>query len=249
MEQTEQQKKAPRISVILPAYQEGLRIGETLPVIAKYLHEQPYTSEILVIDDGSTDQTQDVVQEYMRHDPLVHSIAHERNRGKGAAIRTGMNAASGELALFADADNATPIQELEKLMNAVNDGNDVVIGSRYLASSKIVKKQSLIRRIMSRGGNLLFRLFLHLRFSDTRCGFKLYTKRARAVLFPRQTLERWGFDTELLIIAQHHGLRIQEVPVEWYDRERGNIRWFRDSIRSIREIFLIRRNLRSGAYD
>lgn len=240
----------PFLSVIIPAHREAERITATLHAIERFLERQPWRSEIIVVDDGSTDATVTVVERCAEQYPgTITVLRHGKNRGKGAAVRTGMQRAHGTLALFADADNATPIEELPKLLRAVEEGADIVIASRYLPGSDVVYKQSLLRRFMSRAGWLLFRLLLGLRFSDTRCGFKLFSERARELVFARQTLERWGFDTEILVIAQRRGLRVREVPVQWFDRKRGNIHPLRDSLRSVREIFHIRRLVRTGAYD
>lgn len=236
------------LSVVLPAFQEAARIRETLSDVLGYLKSVPYRSEVIVVDDGSTDATANVVAEISQGFPALRLVKHETNRGKGAAVRTGMEAAGGTFALFSDADNSTPIREAEKLLVAMENDVDIAIGSRYLPGSNVVEKQPIVRVFMSRVGNLLFRTLLGLQFADTRCGFKMYTRRAREAVFGRQTLERWGFDTELLVIAQVQGLRVVEVPVEWHDKLRGNIRMGRDSIRSIQEIIHIRKLRTQGAY-
>ncbi|MBI4414836.1 MAG: glycosyltransferase family 2 protein [Candidatus Kerfeldbacteria bacterium] len=242
--------KPPHLSVILPAYCEAERIGATLDIIQAHLSETGYQSELIVVDDGSPDATTEVVRAFQaKSNLMIKLIIHERNKGKGAAVRTGMRAATGTYALFADADNATPFDEVAKLLSAADKGADVVIASRYLPGSNVVKKQSLLRRAISRGGNLLFRLLLRLPFSDTRCGFKLFNRRSRDIIFARQTIERWGFDTEILVIALRHHLNVAEVPVRWYDRERGNIRPVRDAIRALGEILHILRLSMTGAYE
>lgn len=241
---------SPYLSVIIPAYREEQRIRETLQELRAFLQRQPWTWEVIVVDDGSPDRTKDAVAGFQQttHMP-IRLLVHPQNRGKGAAVRTGMLAATGTYALFTDADNATPIQEVEKLLKAVTAGYDLVIASRYLPESTIVRRQPMVRRMMSRAGNLLFTLMLGLHFTDTRCGFKLFTAAARTGIFAKQTLERFGFDTELLVIAARQGLRVAEVPVAWYDHTRSTVHPWRDSLRSLREIFHIRRMRDAGHYD
>lgn len=238
----------PYLSVIIPAYREAQRIAGTLQEVLAHLRKQSYEAEVLVVDDGSPDGTATVVERFQRDAPELRLLRHEKNRGKGAAVRTGMMAARGAYALFADADNATPFSEIDKLLAVAGEGEDIVVGSRYLPGSNVVKKQSFVRRLMSRAGNLMFRALLGLHGTDTRCGFKLFSEKARKTIFPYQTLERWGFDTELLVIAAEHDLRVREVPVRWYDRERGNIHPFRDSLRSLGEIVHIMKQRGAGRY-
>lgn len=240
----------PYLSVIVPAHREEQRILPTLQAICSFLRAEPWSYEIIVVDDGSPDQTKEVVRRFQKlHEPRLRLLEHQTNRGKGAAVRTGMAAAHGTYTLFTDADNATPITELPKLLTLAVKGSDVVIGSRYLPESRVVRRQSLFRRFMSRGGNFLFRILLGLKFTDTRCGFKIFNERARQILLPRLQLERWGFDTELLVVALRHHLSVREVPVIWYDQQRGNIHPIRDSFRSLAEIYHIRRHLQRGSYD
>lgn len=242
--------KSPYLSVIIPAYREAERIQPTLSVIGSFLRRSPWTFEVIVVDDGSPDRTVDVVREFaatQKDFPLV-LLQHGQNKGKGAAVRTGMLHAKGTYALFADADNATPFSEIVKLLKRAEKGSDIVIGSRYVAGSNIQKKQTILRRLMSRAGNLLFRVVLGLSLHDTRCGFKLFTEKARETVFPRQTLQRWGFDTEVLLIGKLHGLEVAEVPVIWYDRERSTIHPIRDSFRSFGELIHMVRMLLLGRY-
>lgn len=238
-----------RLSIVLPAFQEAERIGATLADIIRFLQAVPYQYEVIVVDDGSSDRTAEVVRAVAEGHPYIRLLQHEHNRGKGAAVRTGMQAAVGTYALFADADNSTPIHEVDKLLTEMETHSaDIAIGSRYMRGSNVVEKQPFVRVIVSRIGNVLFRLLLGLQYADTRCGFKLYSQQAREKIFPRQTLERWGFDTELLVIARVHKLRVVEVPVEWHDRQRGNIRVARDSLRSLQEILHIRSHITKGTY-
>lgn len=238
------------VSVVIPAFREERRIGETLGIVSSFLSSLGQDYEIVVVDDGSPDGTVGVVERFREsNEPRLRLLRHTQNRGKGAAVRTGMMTALGNQILFADADNSTPIRELQKLQNALQQGADVAIGSRYVSGSNVVLKQSVGRRAMSRMGNLLFRIVLGLPFADTRCGFKLFTARARDLIFPLQTLERWGFDTEVLVIARRQGLRVAEVPVEWHDKPNSTIHPWGDSIRSLGEIWTMWRNRWEGKYE
>ncbi len=240
----------PHLSLVIPAFREELRLEVSLRAITAFLRKQPWSWEIILVDDGSTDSTMSIAQRFQEsEEPRMRLLHHSVNQGKGAAVRTGMMAARGAFAIFTDADNATPIEELPKLLAAAENGADVVIGSRYLHGSEIVGGRSVIRQLMSRLGNFLFRALLGLRLSDTRCGFKLFSAHARLRIFPRQTLLRWGFDTELLLIAQRQGIRVVEVPVTWYDRERGHIHPVRDTVRSFSELLHMVRLLWKGNYD
>ncbi len=238
----------PYLSIVIPAYQEEARLGESLEAIFSYLRRQTFASEVVVVNDGSTDATGHVAGRFHDRGIPLWVLTHPVNRGKGAAVKTGMLHANGTYALLADADNATPIGETAKLISTLEAGSDIAIGSRYLKESRVEKQQPFIRRFMSRGGNLLFRLVLGLRYHDTRCGFKLFSETAREKIFPRQSLERFGFDTEILVIAQELGLRVAEVPVRWFDRQHGTIHPLRDSLRSLKEIYDIYRRRQAGQY-
>lgn len=238
------------VSVVIPAFQEARRLESSLNTITSFLRQQPWTWELIVVDDGSTDDTGAIVDRFQQtKEPRIRHMTHTVNQGKGAAVRDGMLAAEGSYCIFTDADNATPIEELPKLLDAVKNGADIAIGSRYVKGSDVRKSQNLFRRMMSRMGNLLFHVLLGLNYSDTRCGFKLFTQRARDITFPRQTLMRFGFDTEVLLIAKHHDLRVAELPVIWYDRERGTVHPFRDSLRSLGEIAHMMNMARKGYYQ
>ncbi|MFH1171026.1 MAG: dolichyl-phosphate beta-glucosyltransferase [bacterium] len=238
----------PFLSIIIPAYREAAVLRGSLESAIRFFEGKGFAYEIIIVDDGSPDDTAAIAEGVAKDVAAVSVLRMPKNRGKGAAVRLGMQNARGRYALFMDADYSTPIEEVDALLRKAEQGADVVMGSRYLPESQIMKKQPFLRRVMSRAGNLLFRLVLGMRYSDTRCGFKLFSERARTLLFSRQTLERWGFDTELLAIAGLHHLRVVEVPVRWTDHA-GRPRFFQDSLRSLREIWHIKRRLRSGDYQ
>lgn len=267
------------LSVVIPAYNEEKRIGKTLDFITNYLKKQPYNWEILVVDDGSKDKTKEVVMQKKKTNPKIHYLSYGENRGKGYAIKFGVNKAKGDYILFADADNATPFSEIEKLL-PFKDEYDIVAGSRYLLKptpvqsnyfkalfrslkellvflftgkvpeTTIKKKQTWFRQLMSRGGNFLFVLVLGLAYADTRCGFKLFKAKVAKDLFQKITIERWGFDTEVLALARKKGYKAIEVPVEWYDIEGGEINKnpTKEAIKSIKELFIIKWRMLTRRY-
>lgn len=226
----------PDISVVIPAYNEAARLPGYLPSIARYFQERRLRHEIIVVDDGSRDDTAAVVAKKF---PKARCLRLYQNFGKGAAVREGVLAAHGRLVLVADADGATPIRELSKLEKALASGSDIAIGSRYLAESDIGVKQNLIRRLVSRAGNLLIRLLLDLSYKDTQCGFKLFERRAAQYLFRNLANIRFGFDFEILKKAAVLGLTVAEVPVRWDDREGSKVT-FKQTIRVLKELLRFR---------
>lgn len=232
------------LSVIIPAYNEERRLPETLKKVKEYLNSQSYEWEVLIVNDGSTDDTSKVSARLTRNWQHFRLIDNKINRGKGTVVKQGMLEAKGEWRLFMDADGSTDISEVQKLWTFANpksealstkqilnsnDQNikrnyDIIIGSRYLRADSIKIKQPLIRRIVSRLGNILVRILLGIKSADTQCGFKLFSKEAAEKIFPLQTIERWGFDMEILAIAIKHGYKIKEVPVDWYDAEDSQVK-------------------------
>lgn len=212
-------KEQPHLSVIIPAYNEEERIAGTLESIDTYLGKQPYSYEVVVIDNGSNDSTYELVKkiaESVEH--IKVDLAHEK--GKGGAVAHGvMQHASGEYIMFMDADNATPVSEIEKFWPHLEKGASVVIGSRYLAGANVTQKQPFYRIALSRLSNLLIQLLAVPGIKDTQLGFKVFTNKAAKEIFSRITVFGWGFDMEVLTIARAHGFVIKEVPVLW--RESG----------------------------
>ncbi len=233
------------LSVVIPAYNESKRILETLKKMSDYLQRHFTDFEILVIDDGSTDQTSEVIEE-MNY-AKIKVYRYEQNQGKGYAVQYGMLRVKGQYVLFADADNSTPIDELSKLMSEI-DNYDVVIGSRYLEESKIVVKQSLVRIIGARIGNLLIRGLVLPGFPDTQCGFKLFQGDVVKQIFSRQTIKRWGFDIEVLYIAKLLHYRIKQVPVSWYNDEDTRLKSSTVFFKTLGELLKIKVNKMTGKY-
>lgn len=201
------------LSIIIPAYNEEMRLGKTLPGILAWLDQQPYTWEILVINDGSKDRTVDVVQKCCHN--RVRVLTNDPNRGKGYSIRRGMLEARGRWRLFTDADMSTPIEELAKFWPYTDEGFDVVIGSRGLPDSELAVRQPKSREFVGRVFNTIVQTFLVPGLSDTQCGFKLFSAAAAEAVFPRQTLHGFAFDVEVLMLAHRAGFKIKEAPVKW----------------------------------
>ncbi len=238
------------ISIVIPAYNEERRLPATLSAVLAHLSRRPWRfAEVLVVDDGSTDGTAGVVEEFCRSHPAVRLLKNPGNRGKGYSVRHGMLEANGDWVLFTDADLSAPIEELDKLLEAAEEqGAAVAIGSRALDRSLIAVHQSFFRESAGRVFNLLMQLLTGLPFRDTQCGFKLFEARAAREVFRRQRLERFGFDVEVLFIARRLGYRTVEVPVRWSHSEGTKVSMFRDSLNMFLDLLRVRWNQLRGRY-
>lgn len=236
-------------SIIIPAYNESQRIAASLDKIIAYTTEQHWMTEILVVNDGSRDNTAEIVREYAKSHPQVRLIENLGNRGKGYTVRNGMSQATGEILLFTDADLSSPIHESRKLFAAIQAGADVAIGSRWLQAELQSERQPFHRQVFGRIFNLLLRMILGLKYKDTQCGFKAFTRKAAQTLFPRQRIERWGFDPELLFLSLKYGLNITEVPVEWAHDDRSKINPVVDGFKMFTEMLRVRWADLTGKYD
>lgn len=236
--------------MIIPAYNEAARIGETLELFTAYLSARPWAWEIIVVDDGSEDGTSVVAETFARErDSRVRVTRLDRNRGKGAAVRHGMLVeATGGLRFFSDADGSTPITCLEGFLSLLENGTDIVIGSRTHPESVIEVRQQAYREIMGRTYNLMARMLSLTRFRDTQCGFKGFTRRAAELCFSRQRLDNFAFDCEVLYIAALHGLTVREMPVRWINSPKSRVRPVRDSARMAAGLLKIRLNGLLGYY-
>jgi len=232
------------LSVVIPVYNEERRLGQTLARVSEYLAAQSYEWEIFVVDDGSADRSV-AIAENAGLGTRLQVLRHEVNRGKGAAVRTGMTAARGRFALFSDADLSTPIEEIEKLWPRFDEGYDVVIGSRGLTDSQIEVHQSRIRETMGQTFNRLVRLLVLPGIRDTQCGFKMFSRRAVDALFRRCRLDGWAFDVELLALAVREGLRIAEVPVRWVNSPDTRVRAVSASLQMFFDLLRLRRRLKA----
>jgi glycosyltransferase involved in cell wall biosynthesis len=239
------------LSVVVPAYNEAPRIGKSLREIFRYLNQAGIDSEVIVVDDGSTDDTRAVAKESFAHagsvKPLI--IGDSVNHGKGYVVRKGLLAASSPVALFSDADLSTPIEEAAKLLDALAKGADIAFGSRAIDRSLIQVRQSWIREQGGKVFNLAVRLATGLPFWDTQCGFKAFRMKTCGPVIEGSTIDRFGFDVELLYVAHLAGLKLVEVPVRWDHNEGSKIDFKRDSLLMLGELRKIRRQRLNGAYD
>lgn len=236
------------ISIVIPAYNESARLARTLDRVLDFVRRQAWDAEVIVVDDGSIDRTADLVRDYARNNGMVRLIQNPGNRGKGYSVRHGMLNAEGAIVVFTDADLSSPIEEAAKLLQALDTGADVAIGSRWLRSDLQTQRQSLARQIMGRAFNVLLRILLRLDFKDTQCGFKAFRRSAAKTLFPLQTVEGWGFDPEILFLARRFGFKVAEVPVVWAHDEGTRIQPLRDGSTMVLEMWRIRWNALMGRY-
>ena len=236
-------------SFVIPAYNESERLTVSLPKILDYVSRSQLPCEIIVVDDGSNDDTPAIVRRFAESNPIVRLVQIPGNRGKGYSVRNGMLHANGDVMLFTDADLSSPITEAGKLFAAIEQGADGAIGSRWLQAELQTERQPWYRQLYGRLFNLALRIVLGLRHRDTQCGFKAFNKKAVQTIFPRQRIERWGFDPELLFLADKFQLNIVEVPVEWAHDHRSKINPLRDGIKMGLEVLRVRWNSILGLYQ
>ena len=229
-------------------YNESERLGESIPKVLEYVRDRGLAAEVIIVNDGSTDATADVVRRFAASNPIILLLENPGNRGKGYSVRNGMLHARGSVALFTDADLSSPIPEADKLFAAIKAGADVAIGSRWLQRELQTARQPLMRQLYGRLFNFGLRFVLDLRYKDTQCGFKAFNRRAIETVFTRQHIARWGFDPELLFLADKFKLKTAEVPVEWAHDHRSKIHPVRDGLRMGMEVLKIRWNSILGRY-
>jgi dolichyl-phosphate beta-glucosyltransferase len=240
------------LSIVIPAYNEAARLGETLRTVFEYLNRHIPASEVIVVDDGSSDHTADVAEKSFEQAGGIgtQSIRVRENRGKGYVVRAGLLAARAPIALFSDADLSTPITETPKLVNPIERGElDLTFGSRALDRSLIGVHQPWRREQGGRVFNLIVRLSTGLPFWDTQCGFKAFRMNVCRPLIETATIDRFGFDVELIFLAYLAELSLREIPVRWDHNEGSKVSVVRDSWRMFHEVRLIRRHARDGFYD
>jgi glycosyltransferase involved in cell wall biosynthesis len=238
----------PKYSIVIPAFNESARIPATLRLVVDCIRTRGWNAEVVVVNDGSRDNTADVVREFAANAPEVRLLENPANYGKGYSVRSGILHAFGEIVMFTDADLSSPMEEAEGLFAAIATGADIAIGSRWLGTSRQTHRQPLYRQFFGRCFNLLTRIVMNLPFADTQCGFKAFTRTAAQTIFQLQTIERWGFDPEILFIALKRGYTIQEVPVSWAHDARTRISYLRDGLQMLKELAMVRWNALIGRY-
>lgn len=227
------------VSIVIPAYNEEERIGPTLYEIVNYFRGREAQFEIIVVDDGSTDQTAEVACQKLSS-VSYQILKNSSNRGKGYSVRRGVLASRGDIVLFVDSDLSTPIEDFKKLELALCDGFDVAIGSRALQTSDIQVHQNILRETMGKIFNVIAQLLSFRDIHDSQCGFKAFKRQAAKTLFERQKLNGFCFDAEILFLAQRMGYRIQEMGVRWHNSPRSKVHIIRDPIKMFRDLFYIR---------
>jgi len=237
-----------KLSIVVPAYNESKRIGKTLVAMHNFLIKQAFEYEILVVDDGSKDNTVETVNALKSQVKNLSVIDNTENHGKGWVVKQGMLKATGDIRLFMDADNSTTVDQVLNMLPFFEQGFDVTIGSRRVEGSQIETKQSLIRDFL--GG--VFRFIVHtlvpVGVTDSQCGFKAFTAKAAQDVFSKQTIYRWAFDVEILALAKKQGYKIKEVPVVWVNDAESHVK-FGGMVKMLFEIIEIRLNLWFGKYD
>ena len=242
----------PDISIVIPAYNESERLGDPLKTILEFVSTAGLNVEVIVVDDGSSDDTANVAERVFQTKPELQTnvIRYEKNRGKGFAVKTGLLAAKADVALFSDADLSTPIEEMSKLVDPVLNGEcDVTFGSRALDRSLIGTRQPWRREQGGRVMNFIIRTMSGLPFTDTQCGFKAFNLVKFRPLLDLMKIDRCGFDVEFLFVANYHKLRLKEIAVRWNDVEGSKVSVFRDTRRMINELSQIRSNAANGMYE
>jgi dolichyl-phosphate beta-glucosyltransferase len=237
---------APFFSLIIPAYNEEHRLPDTLKQVTAYLQAQPYEFEVLVVENGSTDNTLAIAQAFAVENPRVRALQNNP-RGKGLAVKQGMLEARGEYRFMCDADLSMPVTEINKFLPPTLSGYDIIIASREGPGS-VRYNEPIYRHLGGRGINLIIRLLALPGLQDSQCGFKCFTARVAEDLFRVQTLSGWSFDIELLYVARKRGYRLVEVPIHWYYQTESKVHAVRDALRMTRDIFIIRRNAMRGLY-
>jgi glycosyltransferase involved in cell wall biosynthesis len=235
----------PPFSVVIPCFNETERIRATIGATLGYLEKSSPQSELLIVNDGSTDETSTIARETLAQAPIeAHLLENFSNRGKGAAVRKGLLAAQRSIGLFFDADLSTPLEEIPKVIEPIaNDDVDLAFGSRALDRRLIGQHQPWLREQGGRVFNLLVRLTSGLPFWDTQCGFKAFRLDVFRPILQRARIDGFAFDVELLVLAQRAGLRLREIPVRWNHVEGSKVRFINDSLRMLREVIALRANL------
>lgn len=236
------------VTVVIPAFNEATRLPSTLNKIVNYLSARPQTFEVIVVDDGSTDDTASIVEKKHQLSETVRLIKNPGNRGKGYAVRNGMLHAAGQYLVFSDSDLSSPIEDIDLLLSPLQKGYDVVLGSRALRPEWIYPRQPFSRQLVGRVFNYCVRGVTFLAIQDTQCGFKGFRRDAAQTIFSRQRLTGFGFDVELAYLTRKYGFRLLEVPVHWSNDLASKVHPFRDGPKMFLDLLRIRLNDWKGQY-
>jgi dolichyl-phosphate beta-glucosyltransferase len=238
----------PVLSIIIPAYNEEARLQDSLRQIERFVAAQDYAIEVVVVDNNSSDATPDIAEGFAAEHPDYVRVFHEPRQGKGAAVKTGMLSGRGDYLFICDADLSMPIEEVNRFLPPAIDGYDVAIASREAPGAERIGEPEY-RHLMGRVFNLIVRLFAVPGIQDTQCGFKVFRREVAHDVFPRQTIDGWGFDVEVLFIARKLGYKLVEVPITWYYKEQSRVKPIHDSINMFVEVLRVRLNGWRGLYS
>lgn len=228
------------LSIIIPAYNEANRLPSTLKTVTTWLTQQKYHHEIIVVDDGSTDKTSQFVKTLKNTLPSIQLVTHEKNLGKGAAVKTGMALARGDIRLFMDADHSTHIKEIEKALPLLKKGADIILASRQHPDSNIKQRQRLVREYMGRTFNTLIRYLIQTPIKDTQCGFKVFTAASANTIFEHLQTKGFAFDVEILYLAHLFDYQIAEIPVEWTNDPESKVKIIAHSWKMLVDVLRLR---------
>ena len=237
----------PFLSIVIPAYKEEKRIHKILDAVIDYERDHDFAIEVIVVIDGQTDKTAEVAGKYQKRIKGLKIIDRKKNKGKGYTVRQGVLAASGKYIIFVDADNATPIGQVDKLLK-YGDEFEVIIGSRYVKGGRLAIPQSFFRKMGGRVLNLILQMLAVPGIVDTQCGFKLFAHDAAKEIFKRMTFDHWSFDIEVLAIARAHKYKIKEVGITWYNDPHSLVNPIKDGLKMVRDAWVVRKNLGEGIY-
>ncbi|HEX8992130.1 MAG TPA: dolichyl-phosphate beta-glucosyltransferase [Anaerolineae bacterium] len=238
---------APLLSIIIPAHNEESRLPRSLEQVFAFLEKQSYPSEVVIVENGSTDRTLELARDYASRHPDLR-VLHEVGRGKGLAVRRGMLEARGQYRFMCDADLSMPVEEVSKFLPPALSGFDLAIGSREVRGAARYNEPAY-RHLGGRLINLMIRILILPDLQDTQCGFKCFRAEVAESIFRRQVMDGWSFDVEVLYLAERAGYKIAEVPINWYYRPESKVSALRDAFRMVSDIFQIRLNMRNGRYD
>ncbi len=236
-----------KLSVVIPAYNEENRILSTLTEVGKFLERQQYSYEILVINDGSSDQTASVVRQAQASVKNLKLVDNKENHGKGWVVGHGMLEAQGEVRVFMDADNSTKVDEIVKFLPFFDQGFDLVVGSRRIQGSNVPKDQGVLREFLGWAFRTIVHIIVPVGVTDTQCGFKAMTANAAKQIFPKQTIYRWAFDVEILALARKFNFKIKEVPITWVNDSASHVK-FSGMVKMLFEVLQVRMNLLGRKY-